>query len=282
MSELWPFSQLTPTAVSDLYQELAPVYDAVMDHVDYDRWARYVHQCIQTHAEAASEGDSMRDGGHPLSVLELGGGTGSLACRLQPLGGYRYVLTDGAAAMVKQARQKIAGETDGVSPEAVTCAQARFPDIDAPEVVDHAPYDAIVLVYDGLNYLTHPSEVTACFDRMNDMLRVGGIVVVDHATPANSEDNDAEFTDRGMVNGVSYVRHSRYDAATQRHHTRFEIVRGGRCIREEHIQQTYAPSTIRDCVDRSSLQEVAAYDGFSFNPAHDCSHRVHWVLEIRD
>ena len=268
--------------MSDLYRELAPVYDAVMDHVDYDRWARYVHQCIQTHAVAALEEDDTRDRRRPLSVLELGGGTGSLACRLQPLGGYRYVLTDGAAAMVKQARQKIAAETDGVSPEAVTCAQARFPDIDAPEVVQHAPFDAIVLVYDGLNYLTTPDEVTTCFGRMSELLRTGGIGVVDHATPTNSEDNDAEFTDRGMVDGVSYVRHSRYDATTQQHHTVFEIVRGGQCIREEHTQQTYAPGEIRDCVDRSPLQEVAAYDGFSFNPATDRSHRVHWVLEIEN
>jgi cyclopropane fatty-acyl-phospholipid synthase-like methyltransferase len=183
--------------------------------------------------------------------------------------------------MVKEARRKIAGETSGVSPEAVTCAQADFPNIRAPEVIREAPFDAIVLVYDGVNYLTTSTAVTACLERMSELLRPGGIVVVDHATPANSEDNDAEFTDRGIVDGVSYVRHSRYDSATQQHHTVFEIVRGGRCIREEHIQQTYAPNEIRGCVDQSPLQEIAAYDGFTFNPADEDSHRVHWVLGLR-
>lgn len=247
-----------------------------MGHVDYDRWARYVHQCIQTHARALrGEAGETR----PLSVLELGGGTGSLACRLQPLGGYRYVLTDGSPAMLKEARRKIAEQTSGVSAAQVTCAQATFPEVDAPEVMQHAPYDAIVLVYDGLNYLTDPGDISSCFARVHELLQTGGIAVIDHSTPSNSKDHAAEFTDRGTVNGVSYVRHNRYDEAKDLHYTTFHIVRGGRQEREEHVQRPYSIEEVEACVQESPLHDVAAYSGFTFDSADARSYRVHWVLE---
>jgi len=215
----------------------------------------------------------------PLSVLELGGGTGSLACRLQPLGGYRYVLTDGSSAMLKEARRKIAEQTSGVSAAQVTCAQATFPEVDAPEVMQHAPYDAVVLVYDGLNYLTDPGDISSCFARVHELLRPGGIAVIDHSTPSNSKDHAAEFTDRGTVNGVSYVRHNRYDEAKDLHYTTFHIVRGGRQEREEHVQRPYSIEEVEACVQESPLHDVAAYSGFTFDPADARSYRVHWVLE---
>ncbi|PEN14425.1 methyltransferase type 11 [Longibacter salinarum] len=243
------------------YDALAEVYDAAMAHVDYDRWARYVHQCLQVH------GDEV------ISVLELGGGTGSLARRLQPLGNYEYVLTDGAAAMVEQARAKL----DAANMPA-TCATAGFTTVTLAGLERREPFDAVVLVYDGLNYLTETEEVRACLERVKGLLREGGIAVIDHATPANSEDHEREFFDRGTVHGMTYSRHSEYDADTGLHRTTFDVVKQGRHFHEEHVQRTYAPHTIADLISGSDLKVEAAYDAFSFDSAHDRSHRVHWVL----
>lgn len=249
--------------MTDPYDTLAVIYDAVMDHVDYDRWARYVKACLDTHAASVT------------SILELGGGTGSLAVRLQPMGAYDYVLTDGSAAMVRQARAKVASA--GI--DAIECTEASFTQVTLDDLGRDPPFDAVVLVYDGLNYLTSTDAVAACFERVAEVLRPGGIAVIDHATPANSEDHDVEFTDRGTAEGTSYVRHSVYDASDHLHRTTFELVHGGRRVREEHVQRTYRPRTIARLVHESPLQVRAAYDGFTLRPAHDRSHRVHWVLE---
>ena len=245
------------------YDALAAIYDAVMDHVDYDRWARYVQACLDTHGEAVT------------SILELGGGTGSLAIRLQPMGAYDYVLTDGSAAMVRQARAKVASA--GI--DAIDCGETSFTRATLDDLGRDTPFDAVVLVYDGLNYLTSTEAVAACFERVANVLRPGGVAVIDQATLANSEDHDAEFTDRGTAGGTSYVRHSVYDAADHLHRTTFELVHEGRRVREEHVQRTYAPRTIARLFHQSSLQVRAAYDGFTLTPAHARSHRVHWVLE---
>jgi len=250
--------------VNDPYEVLAEVYDAVMDHVDYDRWARYLNACLRAHDESVS------------SILELGAGTGSLAVRLQPMGSYRYVMTDGAPAMVRQARQKV---DDASLP--IRCDVARFTTVTLQGLGRRDGFDAIILVYDGLNYLTKIDEVRLCLERIRRCLRPGGLAVVDHATPANSEDHDRAFFDRGTVGGTSYVRASRYDAGTGLHRSTFDIVHDGQHYQEEHVQRPYAPAAIEDAIEASGLYVSAAYDGFTFDPAHERSHRVHWLLERR-
>jgi ubiquinone/menaquinone biosynthesis C-methylase UbiE len=255
---------LEPETVTDPYEVLAEVYDAVMDHVDYDRWARYLHTCLETHGESVT------------SILELGGGTGSLAVRLQPKGTYQYVMTDGSRAMVRKARQKV--DAAGLP---IRCDVAGFTTVSLQGLGRKDGFDAIVLVYDGLNYLTDIDDVYVCLERIRRCLSPGGVAVVDHATPANSEDHDREFFDRGTVEGTSYLRCSRYDADTGLHRTTFDIVHAGTHYKEEHVQRPYAPAVIEDAIEQSGLHVSAAYDGFTFDPAHERSHRVHWLLERR-
>src|SRR6056297_1548964 len=91
------------------YSVLATGYDLVMDHVDYDAWAAYLFDLLRRHGTEVER------------VVELGGGTGTLARRLRPLGDYNYVLSDGSAAMLDRARQKLA---DDEAP--IRCVQADF------------------------------------------------------------------------------------------------------------------------------------------------------------
>lgn len=236
------------------YTRLAPVYDAVMEHVDYAHWARYAHQCLQRHAD-------------PTSILELGAGTGALALELQPLGDYDYLATDGAAAMVDIAREKVAAHD-----VPARCAVMDFTAIDVDE-----PFDAVVLLYDGLNYLREPEALQALFGGVHDALRPGGIFLFDQSTPVNSINNAELFHDEGEAGGITYVRHSTYDAATRQHRTTFDLTVDGRTYRERHVQRAYTREEILGHLATSPLEEVAAYDGFSTDSATDASERIHWV-----
>lgn len=249
--------------MADPYEALAAGYDAVMAHVNYDRWARLVHRLLQRHGTAVQ------------SLLELAGGTGSLAVRLQPLGGYRYTLTDGALAMVRQAAQKVAA-----SNASIRCQRLRFHDLSPAPSALEAPFDAVVLVYDGLNYLRTPAAVADLLAGVHRVLRPGGLCVLDHATPANSEAHADAFADEGTTDdGFAYVRESRYDPATQQHVTTFTLSVDGTPAHERHIQRVYAPGTLRNLLEASPLRIVAAYDGFTDDPAHASSHRVHWIAQ---
>jgi SAM-dependent methyltransferase len=244
------------------YDMLAAGYDVVMAHVDYEFWSAYVHRLLSRHADDAGIDE----------VVELGGGTGTFALNLKRRGGYRYLLTDGSAPMLAEARSKIAE-----AGENIRCVEARFPGVTRAGLGLAHPVDAVVLVYDGLNYLLEEADVRALFRRVAALIRPGGVFVFDQSTPANSEDHASGFTDEGTEGDFSYVRESCYDPETRRHVTVFELSVGGRQGRERHVQRAYPPQDIRALLHESPLTVEAAYDGFSTDPAHERSHRVHWV-----
>src|SRR5690606_14300189 len=175
-------------------------YDVVMAHVDYAEWADYVLDLFEQH------------GVRPRSVLELGCGTGSLALELHERGPFRYPGTDRSEAMVRVARAK--AELHGLD-------DLRFDLADFTDFAVDEAFDAVLLLYDGLNYLLDEAEVAALFARVHDALRPGGLFVVDQSTPANSINNEALFADEGEAEDFSYVRRSHYDREARLHTTEF-------------------------------------------------------------
>ena len=242
------------------YSVLAAGYDLVMEHVDYDAWAAYLFTLLRRHE------------GNADTVVELGGGTGSLARRLQPLGDYRYVLTDGSGAMLARAREKI----DAASP--IRCVQADFTTVSLDGLSLNEPVGAVILVYDGLNYLLEEPDVAALFRRVHDLLRPGGVAIVDQSTPANSEERNDDFVDEGGRADFSYVRESTYDPDTRRHETVFTLTADGMSRTERHVQRAYTQDEVRALIEDGPLTVEAAYDEFTTDPAHAGSYRVHWVL----
>ncbi len=238
------------------YSRLAAGYDVVMEHVDYAAWADYVQELLDRH----------RDDGPAANLLELGCGTGALAVELQPLGPYRYTGTDAAAAMIAQAQQKAdAGDVE-----------ARFLAADFTAIPEGGPYDAVVLVYDGLNYVLDPDGLVAVFAAVYAALRPGGLFVFDQSTPANSVNNAAYFEDEGESDAFTYVRRSHFDAATGLHTTTFDLDTPEGRFAETHVERAYTLDEVRPLV-AARFEVLATYDGFSLDPAHAGTERVHWV-----
>ena len=252
--------------MADPYTDLAAGYDAVMAHVDYPMWAGYVRGLLRRHAPEAR------------SVVELGCGTGALALALQPMGpapgGFDYRGFDGSAAMIAVARAAAQRADRNPAGRPVTFGVADF-----REPVPAPPADAVVLVYDGLNYLLREADVAALLANVAGALAPGGVAVIDQSTPANSLNHADGFDDAGETDAFRYLRTSRYDAGTGLHTTTFTLTRadGSRAV-ETHVQRAYPVEAVRRMIEASPLVEVAAYDGFSTDPASDDTERVHWVL----
>lgn len=240
----------------DPYSALAVGYDLVMQHVEYDVWAAYLHQLLEQH------------GSNIDTVLELGCGTGSLALQLQPLGNYEYIGTDRSPQMIRVARIK--AEKAGLD--------LRFEQLDFATFDVSRPVDAVILVYDGLNYLLEREAVRSMMASVRSALRPGGIFCFDQSTPNNSLRHGRDFEDAGEADGFAFVRHSRYDATTRLHTTTFDITIDGRRYHEEHVQRAYTIEEIEQVVGEVGLQHVAAHDNFSFDPATSDSERIHWVV----
>ena len=74
--------------VVEPYFALAPIYDEVMEHVDYKRWATYVHKIVQ-------QFDHKTDW-----ILDISCGTGSCAKYLLKLG-YHVTGSDNSWSMLQ-------------------------------------------------------------------------------------------------------------------------------------------------------------------------------------
>jgi ubiquinone/menaquinone biosynthesis C-methylase UbiE len=240
----------------DPYSALAVGYDLVMQHVEYEVWAAYLHRLLEQH------------GSNIDVVLELGCGTGSLALQLQPLGNYDYIGTDRSPQMIRVAQIK--AEEAGLD--------LRFEQLDFTTFDVSRPVDAIILVYDGLNYLLEREAMRSMMVSVMHALRPGGIFCFDQSTPNNSIRHGRDFEDAGEADGFAFVRHSRYDATTRLHTTTFDITIDGRRYHEKHIQRAYTMAEVEQVTSEVGFQHVAAYDNFSFEAATSNSERIHWVV----
>ena len=146
------------------YEELANIYDRVMDHVDYDSWTQYLVKAFR------------RFGSRISSVLEIACGTGNLsvhlACR-----GLDLVCMDVCPEMVQVASRKYYDR--GNMPLFIAADMTALP--------FQAQFDSVICMYDSINYLCEPSDFRKAASEISSVLKPGGLFIFDVCTVKNSE-----------------------------------------------------------------------------------------------
>ena len=139
---------------------LAGAYDALLADGDYLRRARAI-------------GKALRKSPIPVEhVLDLGCGTGTIACLLAAEG-YRVTATDLSQEMLTEA----AGKAMGLERPPFFLCQSM------PRLRLTEQADAVVSTLDSLNYLTKASDLRETFRRVGRYLRPGGLFLFDVNTP---------------------------------------------------------------------------------------------------
>ncbi|MFN1833782.1 class I SAM-dependent methyltransferase [Balneola sp. MJW-20] len=249
------------------YSSLAPLYDKLMEDVDYDTWADFIDELIQIHHP------------DPQKVHEMACGTGTMLVSMGNLQCYDLSASDLSAEMVELARQKIRDHNWNISVE-----QEGFTDLNKNNT-----YDVIYTVFDSINYLHTPDEISEMLDRTFRALMNEGLLIFDFSTPQNSlEAVDYLNNEEGSFNGFRYFRSSRYDVKAKFHYNEFDIeelandgVRVVKRSREVHKQKIYSFSEMKEIINRSAYNIIAAYEDFDTIPATDKSSRVTMVLKCQ-
>ena len=142
------------------YDALAASYDGLMADGAYRRRAAFLAR-------------RLRKSPIPVeTVLDLGCGTGTIACLLAKKG-YQVLAADGSEEMLTQAAAKAAG----LERPPLFLHQAM------PRLRLAQPADAVVSTLDSLNYLTAERDLKETFRRVRRWLKPGGSFLFDVNTP---------------------------------------------------------------------------------------------------
>lgn len=245
----------TPDSIS--FGPVTPHYDLLMAGVPYRFWTEYLERLWAQHGQA------------PSGVLDLACGTGTMS-RLLAHRGYSLVGVDLSAGMLDAARQRSAAEGLAIP----------FFQQDAAELeLGDARFDAVICLFDSLNYLLEAERLQAAFARVQAHLRPGGSFVFD----VNTEYALAE----GMFNQsctrrsdpLHYRWRSRYNLETRlctvRMHFSYDDGSGERQLfTEVHRQRAYSKEDLTAWLRGAGFAEVSVYDAYTLSPPKKRSDRL--------
>jgi SAM-dependent methyltransferase len=242
-----------------LYDALAPMYDRLMLHVEYDEWIGLIRRV------AARYGVSREP-----EILEIGAGTGIVGSVLKGLG-YKYFASDLSFPMCREA-----GAKRGLR----VCAA------DARNLPFRKKFGMALFLYDGINYLPTADDYRKLFASVHDVLTPGGLFLFDITTRANSMNNFSDYLDFDDWGDFSYVRHSYFDPKHSTQHNDFTIHRQSandpryyEKFIETHRQKIFSVPEIEKAVPQKRFSIVGVWDGYTFKKYSDKSERIHFLLE---
>ncbi|MBN1130724.1 MAG: class I SAM-dependent methyltransferase [Chitinispirillaceae bacterium] len=241
-----------------IYDVLAPIYDRIMSHVDYDEWAQLIERIIHRYI-------TVRD----PCIFELGAGTGALSSLLISRG-FHCVGSDRSFSMCTIAHRR-----------KVPCICA-----DARAVPLKKKFDLICFLYDGINYLQTLEDYALLFSETAKCLSPGSYLLFDITTEANSLNHFGDYLEHEDWGDYAYVRHSYYSKEKTEQHNDFTVYRQtarGAPLYEKktefHCQKVFSADAIARAVPVSVFTVEGMWDGFSFRRCNPCSERIHFLLK---
>ena len=254
---------MKPTDNKHIYNSLAFIYDDLMKDISYEDWADFIDEVIQTHNEEA------------VSLLELGGGTGSFALSLEELDYYDITCTDMSEQMLAVAKEK-----SDYSKSSVVFKQVNFTDIKLEET-----YDAVVMLFDSMNYCQSLDEVVNVLKQVRSVMSEDGVFVFDFTTPVNSKNAEETLDEEGVSGKFRFKRENRYLPFENIHFNEFiieELDDEGEVktkLIEVHKQRIYTLAEMKECIAKAGFEFIAAYEGFDLIDATEHSDRITMVVK---
>lgn len=243
-----------------VYDAIAPIYDRIMNHVEYEEWVGLIERVIDKFLDTAAP-----------EILEIGGGTGVLG-RMLCDRGYSYTGSDRSFAMCCRAA--------GRNVPVIAADALRLP--------LKKRFDLVLFLYDGINYLRSLEDYAALFSGLHGILAPGGLFLFDITTEANSLRHFRSYLEFEDWGDYAYVRRSYYRKDLMEQHNDFTIfrqvaddpVRYHKII-EHHTQIVFGAGTIAKKAPPSRFSIEGIWDGYSFKNYRPHSERVHFLLKKR-
>lgn len=239
------------------YKALAPIYDRIMCHVEYEEWIELIDKIVKKHINKDN-----------VSIFEIGGGTGVLGEHLKEHG-YEYTGSELSLYMSQEAVKKNIP---------YFCADARLLPV-------KKQFDVVLFLYDGINYLQTIQEYKKVFSEVSECLNRGGIFLFDITTEYNSMEHFYDFIDFEEFSDCSVIRHSYYDELMSIQHNDFTIFNFDPTTKkydkftDKHIQKVFPAQLIEEAIPVKTFETVGIWDEFRMKKYSTRSERIHFCLK---
>ena len=251
----------------EAYSSFAQVYDTFMDNIPYEAWTKYLISLLKEYG--------VNDG----LVLELGCGTGSMT-RLLSDAGYDMIAVDNSEEMLMIARDKAMME----SMDILYLLQ------DMRDFELYGTVKAVVSICDSMNYITEPEDLLQVFKLVNNYLDPGGVFIFDmntlykyremlgDRTIAENRDDcsfiwDNYFYEDEKINEYELSIFVKDEYADEDMDEGEVFIR----FKETHYQKAYTLEEVKNIIEMSGMEFVAAYDAFTKEPVKDTSERMYII-----
>ncbi len=235
------------------YEELAEIYDKIMHHVHYRRWAGYVERLFDYYNAPVSR------------LIDLSCGTGkhlrSLKAKNRSLIG-----VDISLPMLRVARRK-----RSLRRVPLVCA-----DFGASPFKKNS-FDIVLILYDSINYIIDDKDIVRVFGEVKRLLKEDGLFIFDVVTPYACEEFFLDYTERDHFNGTECLRHSWYRKDEQMQYNEFEIIADGKVYHELHKQKIRENEQWKQIIFKNNFELIEAFNNFTFIEATQYSERIHFV-----
>ncbi len=241
------------------YSELASIYDYVMRHVNYGRWAAYLCKLFKK-----AEGEVSQ-------ILDIACGTGSLLAKLANIG-FRVTGFDMSPAMVRMAKAKV---LNCDQPVPLWCGSMM-------DFGVQSKFDSIICTYDSINYCLKQEAYEATLLHSAQAVRPGGLFIFDVCTQKNSRMHFKNYYENDGNGEYDYIRQSFYSPGHNIQTNEFIITRNSGAqtsFKERHQQRIYRISDLLQSIPADLFDVIGVYDGFSLRAGSEKSERVHFVLK---
>jgi SAM-dependent methyltransferase len=215
--------------VAKPYSKFSEIYDHIMGHIDFKKWALFIL-------------NSSFPNEIPAKALDLGCGTGSL---------FRYF----PAATVKTGMD--------ISFEMISAAKKNYPDAnfqvgDIRDFQFEFPFDLITCNHDTINYLTSIEDLNKHFSSIRNNLSDNGYYFFDVSSERNLTQNFHDKIFRETIGDTFFIWENSYDQKNK------EIIsslyfgindeNGFQEFKEVHRQRYYTNEEIKSVLEKNGLE----------------------------
>lgn len=251
--------------MQEVYSNFASVYDQLMDNIPYDEWFQYLHGLLQEF--------NIKDG----IVAELGCGTGNIT-ELMAKSGYDMIGIDNADAMLDIANEK----------KARNGSSSLYLLQDMREFELYGTVRAVISLCDSVNYITDSEDLLQVFRLVNNYLDPKGIFIFDFHPRYYYKEIVANATIAEDRDDISFIWDNYYDEDEDINELALSLfVKESegkvddaglfRKYEELHLQRGYTLDELKELVNKSGLELVAAYNAFTRDDATEECERIYII-----